>query len=375
MLERWWLDYYEKDEVISSWKTKTIHWVKEEPYFVIMENNDNISSGDWERIEEWEWKAELSTEITSNMFEYLNGKWIRTHYLERLSSTEILVEKCDMLPVECVFRYVATWSYIKREKYIYWDEAIEDWTLLDMPLLELFYKNDVLAVNWEIISDPMIKIWENGNPEIDFTWKLCLINPKTWLDIVYTAVFKPDSNTQVSSLDVLVDTNKICIYCVDLFKRTLECWYNINKFWSEVWIDTFDGKVEFWLNKQNELVLADVIDWDSCRLRIPYVVEWDDWKNYLTWDFLPGELEKNTWHNLSYFEKLGILPEWMKIKKYVWVTWLDKDWYRAWWSVNDTVRKYKVLAEKSSEALSKSKSSEKVSNETIEKVMKVIEKI
>jgi len=375
MLEKNGLDYYKKGEIISSWETNNIYWVEWEPDFAIMENNDNISCWNWDRIEEWEWKAKLSTEITSNVFEYLN-KYIRTHFVERLSSNEILVEKCDMLPVECVFRFVAAWS--KKEQYMYWDNATEDWTFLNMPIMELYYKGEVLTLDGELILDPMIKIWEGGLPDVDNKWRLCLLYPKTWEPIIYAAVFEWSVEKQLSFSDLKKQAKDIVEKAEKLFIKTHAVWHLINKFYSKVWITLFEWKIEFWINKSNELVLADVIDWDSCRLMVPYAVEWADGNIYLTWDFLPGELEKITWHNISYFEKLDILPEWMKVKRYVWVSWLDKEWFRDWWKVDETVKKYKVLAEKSSEALSKSKSERKdynISSETIERVMEVIENI
>jgi phosphoribosylaminoimidazole-succinocarboxamide synthase len=370
------LDKYKKLKwkEISSWKTKTIYAV-DWTDLVIMENNDNLSAWDGAKMEKSEWKAICSTEITSNVFEYLNSVWIKTHFRERLTSNEILVEKCEMLPVECVFRFVATWSYIKREKSIKWDDAIEDNTVLDKPIIELFYKNDVLDHKLWRISDPMIKLNPYWIPQIDWEWWLILLNPKTWEELTYDQVFVPWTNVQINWLDYQDQVKEIEELSTILLLETLLTWNQLKEFYTKVWITVFDWKVEFWKNLKWELVLADVIDWDSCRLRDVSVVEWTDWKNYILWDYIPEELDWIWWKNKHFYEKMEKLPEWMWIKKIVQAEWLDKQWFRDWESAESTVDKYKILAEKSAEALEKSKDDENKKNELINNVSESVEKI
>ncbi len=346
-------DLYKKGKVIIFWKTKDINKVKWKKELVIMTNNNNVSAWDWVRIETAEWVADYSTTITSNVFEYLNNKWIKTHFKERLSNSEILVEKCDMVPVECVFRFVATGSFIDREQAIKADEAIEDGTILDKPVIELYYKNDVITKKWKRIADPMILLWDNNRPVLDDDFKLVLLNPKTWKRLKYEKAYEAWTDKTISKKDFEIESFNIKSSALELLKKTKEAWEWIKELYSEVWLDVFDGKVEFWQNSKWEIILADVIDGASCRIKIPYIVEWKDWKTYLVWDFMKEELDWVWWYDSSYFEKLDVIPTGIKIKKVILAEWLDKQWFREWGTAENTVSKFKKLAEKSDEALSK----------------------
>ena len=345
--------WYEKGEAIISWKTKDINSVVWEKNLVIMTNNDNVSAWDGDRIESSEWVADHSTTITSNVFKYLNAKWIRTHFKERLSNSEILVEECDMLPVECVFRFVATWSFIKREKALKWDDAIEDGTILEEPITELYYKNDVITDKWEKISDPMIFLWDDRLPLLDDNLKLVLLDPKTGERLNYNSAYEPGNDEKIDDEEFKIESFNVRQHAKELLEKTKEAWEWIKEMYNEVWLNTYDGKVEFWRNGKWEIILADVVDWASCRIKIPYVIEWDDWKTYLAWDFTREELNWVWWYDYSYFEKLDAIPDNVGMKKIILAEWLDKDWYRKWWDAKETATVFELLAEKSTEALSK----------------------
>lgn len=359
---------------ISSWKTKTIYSV-EWTDLVIMENNDNLSAWDWARMEQSKWKWDYSTEITSNVFEYLNLAWIKTHFRKKMSSNEILVEKCEMIPVECVFRFIATWSYIKREKALKWDKAIEDNTVLEKSIIELYYKNDVLDHEIWRISDPMIKLSFFWIPQIDSEGWFILLDPKTWKELSYDTVLEPWTNKQINWLDYQDQVKEIEIIVTELLLETKKTWEELKDFYSKVWITLFDWKVEFWKNSKWELVLADVIDWDSCRLRELNIVMWNDDKFYLVWDYLPEELVWKLGKDKSYYEKMEKLPYWVWIKKIIQADWLDKQGFREGESAESTVNKYKILAEKTWEALEKVKSDEENKQEIIDNVSKSVQNI
>jgi phosphoribosylaminoimidazole-succinocarboxamide synthase len=356
------LEYFKKWELISSWKTKDIYEVEGNSDLVIMENNDNISALDWVRIEKWVWKADFSTEITSNVFKYINNNNIRTHFLSQIYSNEILVEKCEMVPVECVFRFVATGSFIKREQAIHWDKAIEDGTVLDKPIMEFYYKNDVLTSEWEIISDPMIKTWVFWLPELSNTDCFILLNPTTGKELNYKKVYNAWTKNEISRHDYVWQCFSVYWEFEELQAKTCIISKKIKDFYDLVWLDTFDWKIEFWKNTKWELVLADVIDWDSCRLRIPYTVIWNDGNTYLSKIFEEHELEWVCWKDIEYFEQFSAIMPSMWIKKYLLVEGLDKQGFRDWETADDTVRKYERLAKKSSEAFEKNENNKKTEN-------------
>lgn len=337
-------EVYKKVEKIASWKTKDIFTVEWNESLVIMHNKDSISAWDWARMETWEWKWELSTTITANLFEYLNDLWVKTHYKKQIWKNEILTEKCNMIPIECVFRFVATGSYIKREKYRNWENAIKDWTFLEKPIMELFLKNDVVTENWEIFSDPMIEINNNWKPVI-INWFISLLNPKTWENLWRVVVI--DGNGEyMSNLKFSVESENIWNISQKLLEETWKVWDNIKDFYDKVWIDTFDWKVEFWYNQKWEIVLADVIDWDSCRLRKTEKFLWKDGKEYTKTRNL--DLENL---NYDFLNTAWEIYNWLWIERILEAKWVDKDWFRAWESIDKTLTKYAELADASTEAL------------------------
>ena len=355
--ENW--NTYKKWEEISKGKTKIIHSVIWEDNFIIMENLDNLSAWDGARKDIWGWKAKYSTTITSNIFEYLNRNQIPTHFKKKLSDTEILAEKCDMIPVEAVFSFVSTGSHNKRNVFQKGKkEALRDGEVLEKPEITLFYKNDVICSWGEKISDPLIKIWENGFPEKWKRWWMKLLDPRTGEELDYTTIRKPWTKRAITSSEIMRDIERIDRYSKDLQEQTLRVWEKIKNFYEKVWLDTFDGKIEFWEDKNGKLILADVIDGDSCRIREIILVEAEDGNRY----FLPDiskkmrkkfskALEWNIGVTNSRSLEKSILPKGLKIKKFLIARWLDKQGFREGEAVSLTMKKYKELSERSSKAL------------------------
>ncbi|MFZ5341196.1 MAG: phosphoribosylaminoimidazolesuccinocarboxamide synthase [Patescibacteria group bacterium] len=46
--------------------------------------------------------------MTANVFEYLKSKRLPVAYQHKLSDNEILAEDLDMIPLEVVYRFIAT---------------------------------------------------------------------------------------------------------------------------------------------------------------------------------------------------------------------------------------------------------------------------
>jgi phosphoribosylaminoimidazole-succinocarboxamide synthase len=82
-------------------------------------------------------KGELNNTISSLIFDMLEKKGIKTHFIRKLSQREMLVWRAKRFDVEVVVRNITAGSLCKRL-------GIEEGRLLHKPLVEFFYKNDTL---------------------------------------------------------------------------------------------------------------------------------------------------------------------------------------------------------------------------------------
>ena len=89
-----------------------------------------------------EGKGVLNNRISEHILLSLSQCGIKTHLIKRLNMREQLIKHAEILPIEFIVRNIATGSLSKRL-------GIADGTLLEKPLLEYCYKDDALG-------DPLI---------------------------------------------------------------------------------------------------------------------------------------------------------------------------------------------------------------------------
>ena len=155
-------------------------------------------------------KGTLNCAISSKIFEFLEENGVKTHFVERFSPNEMLVKRCEIIPVEVVVRNIAAGSFSKRY-------GLEEGEKLRRPVVELFYKSDKL-------HDPMV----------------CREH------VEYFGWAKPDE--------------------VDFMRRTaLKVNELLLEFFRNVSIMLVDFKLEFGRHR-GEILVADEISPDSCRL-------------------------------------------------------------------------------------------------------------
>ncbi|HEU5139474.1 MAG TPA: phosphoribosylaminoimidazolesuccinocarboxamide synthase [Bacillales bacterium] len=156
-------------------------------------------------------KGQLNNAITSFLFEKLQDAGVDSHFIEKLSDTEQLVRKVAIIPLEVVVRNTVAGSLSKRL-------GIEEGTKLSEPIVEFYYKNDDL-----------------GDP---------LINED------HIAVLKAADPGQLAELkQKALRVNEVLI-----------------KLFQEIGIELVDFKLEFGLTAGNNILLADEISPDTCRL-------------------------------------------------------------------------------------------------------------
>ncbi len=159
-------------------------------------------------------KGVLNNLISENIFKYLGENGIPNHFIERLNEREQLIKKVEIIPIEVVVRNKAAGTFTKRF-------GIEEGMDLPETLIEFNLKDD--EHDDPLISDEHIKVfkWANQSEIDDIKHKAILINK----------------------------------YLTDLF--------------NQIDILLVDFKIEFGRfhsNGKTEIILADEISPDSCRL-------------------------------------------------------------------------------------------------------------
>ena len=128
---------------LNEGKTKVIYENPEDAKTVFMVFKDDITAGDGAKHDVIEGKALIDWKTNKDIFEYLNRKGIRTHYIESPQDKVSLVQKLDFkIDLEVVTRRVAAGSILK------WGN-VEEGTWYDPVITQFHYKDDPL-------HDPML---------------------------------------------------------------------------------------------------------------------------------------------------------------------------------------------------------------------------
>lgn len=130
-----------KGELLYSGKAKSVYKTDNDD-LLVLHFRDDTSAFDGKRIEQLDRKGLVNNKFNAFIMEKLSAAGITTHFEKRLSETESLVKKLDMIPVECVVRNIAAGSLCRRL-------GVEEGIDLTPPIFEFFLKNDELG-------DPMI---------------------------------------------------------------------------------------------------------------------------------------------------------------------------------------------------------------------------
>ncbi len=156
-------------------------------------------------------KGELNNQISSIIFEHLIKEGIPTHFIRKISDTEMLVKKVSIVKAEVVCRNVAAGSLVKKLGFT---EGIE----LDPPIIEMYLKSDELG-------DPL------------FT----------------------DDHILALGIATREELKTIREYALRINSI-------LKKFFLDRGIRLIDFKLEFGRDKEGRIILADEISPDTCRL-------------------------------------------------------------------------------------------------------------
>jgi phosphoribosylaminoimidazole-succinocarboxamide synthase len=156
-------------------------------------------------------KGEINCQIAAHLFRLIEARGIATHFIDCPKVDEMRVKAVTIIPIEVVVRNIAAGSLCQQT-------GLTLGTVLPQPLVEFFYKNDALG-------DPLLTT--------DRLFLMGLATP--------------------AQLDLLQ-------------AKTLEINQILQDFFQLCGITLVDFKIEFGVDSHQQILLADEISPDSCRL-------------------------------------------------------------------------------------------------------------
>jgi phosphoribosylaminoimidazole-succinocarboxamide synthase len=200
-----------KDKMIYEGKAKRLYEVLDNPNHILLEYKDSLTAFNALKKGSFEGKGSVNRDVASLIFQYLKKNGVESHWIKDLGTTEMLVQKLKIIPIEVVVRNVLAGSTAKKFGF-------EEGRPLANALVEFYYKSDEL-------QDPFL------------------------------------SNDQAVSFGYATEAE-----LQELKKKALELNQVLIKLFKNIGIQLVDFKVEFGKASDGKIVLADEITPDCCRL-------------------------------------------------------------------------------------------------------------
>ena len=191
-------------------KAKQVYSTDNENEYIVY-YKDDATAFNGEKKASIQSKGILNNKICTIMFETLEKAGIKTHFIKALSDREQLVKKVTILPLEVIVRNITAGYFCKRY-------GVEEGIVLDKPIFEMSYKNDEYG-------DPLV------NDDHAIALKLA-----TQEEIDY------------------------------IREQTLKINEIMKEFFLKLNLKLVDFKLEFGKDTDGNIILADEISPDTCRL-------------------------------------------------------------------------------------------------------------
>ena len=198
------------NKLLYSGKAKDI-FATEDEHVILARYKDQATAFNGVKKEQIAGKGVLNNKISAFIFEKLNAAGVATHFIKKISETNQLNKKVDIIPLEVVLRNYTAGSFSKRF-------GVEEGIALDTPIVEFYYKNDDL-------DDPFI------NDE-------------------HVKFLKIADDQQIAFLKE--ETRRINLLLSDWFRQ--------------IGLKLIDFKLEFGFDQDGKIILADEFSPDNCRL-------------------------------------------------------------------------------------------------------------
>jgi phosphoribosylaminoimidazole-succinocarboxamide synthase len=176
-----------------------------------MDFKDSLTAFNAQKKGSFPEKGKVNTQISTLIFKHLKSSGIGSHWIENLDDHSMVVQKVKIIPLEVVVRNRIAGSLAKKM-------GKEEGLLLKKPLVEFYYKDD--SLNDPFLSDDQVLAFELADAA---------------------------TITELKALALKVDQVLLQLF-------------------NSIKIDLIDFKLEFGTVKSGQVVLADEITPDGCRL-------------------------------------------------------------------------------------------------------------
>lgn len=204
------MSYTEKREMLYEGKAKKI-FATSNPHVVIVHYKDDATANNAVKKGTVRNKGIINNNITTLLFQYLTNQGVENHFIEKMNDREQLCKKVKIIPIEFIIRNYIAGSMAKRL-------GLEEGIKPSNTIIDICYKDDKLG-------DPLI----NDHHAV-------AMNISTYEELQ-------------------------TIYKILLRINTL-----LQKVFLEHDILLIDFKVEFGKDEKSNILLADEITPDTCRL-------------------------------------------------------------------------------------------------------------
>jgi phosphoribosylaminoimidazole-succinocarboxamide synthase len=188
-----------------------IVYATDDPDVVLTHFKDDATAFNAQKRGQIAGKGEINCAISAHLFQLLAAHGVPTHFIDCPTPNEMRVKAVRIIPLEVVVRNIAAGSLCQQT-------GLELGTILKQPLVEFYYKNDALGD--PLLTRDRLLLMELATPE------------------------QLDQLTQMAlQIDELLST-----------------------FFQQCGITLVDFKLEFGLDSNQQILLADEISPDTCRL-------------------------------------------------------------------------------------------------------------
>jgi phosphoribosylaminoimidazole-succinocarboxamide synthase len=200
-----------RGNLIYEGKAKTIYSVENHPELLWQEFKNSLTAFNGVKKGSFDVKGSVNRDICATIFKYFQQRGIATHMVELIDNNVMVTKKLKMIPLEVVMRNRVAGSLKKKFN-------LPEGQEINPTLVEFYYKDD--ALNDPFISEDQI------------------------------LMMKLVSRDQINELK----------------KSGLMINNHLKEFFKKMGIDLVDFKIEFGITDSGEIMLADEISPDSCRL-------------------------------------------------------------------------------------------------------------